>query len=59
MPIAPSLYLLRGTPTIRSHFWIVAMITLRPDPVDDELFSLMRRAGIVFVAVGSDTLANS
>ncbi|MEW6404366.1 MAG: radical SAM protein [Chloroflexota bacterium] len=44
---------------IRSGLKMVAMTTLRPDNFDDELFVLMKRAGIMFVSLGADTLSQA
>jgi len=44
---------------IRSGLRLVAMTTLRPDNFDDELFVLLKRAGIVFVGLGADTLSQT
>ena len=44
---------------IRSGLRMAAMTTLRPDNFDDELFVLMKRAGIMFVSLGADTLSQT
>ena len=44
---------------IRSNLKIVAMTPIRPGNLDEELVVLMKRSGIVFVALGADTLSQT
>jgi len=44
---------------IQSGLHIVAMTILRPNDVEEELLTLMKRAGIIFVALGADTLSQT
>lgn len=44
---------------IRSKLKLFLGTTLRPDGVDEELITLMRRAGLRFVGLGADTLSET
>ena len=44
---------------IKSNLKIVAMTTCRPDNLDGEIIVLMKRAGIIFVGLGADTLSQT
>jgi radical SAM superfamily enzyme YgiQ (UPF0313 family) len=44
---------------IKSNLKIVAMTTCRPGNLDEELVVLMKRAGIIFVGLGADTLSQT
>lgn len=44
---------------IKSNLRIVAMTTCRPGNLDEELIALMKRAGVIFVGLGADTLSQT